>query len=228
MTGVSAVEVSENRKLGKVSATYVAQQSCPKSCPFYKSGCYAESGMVGCQTARLNRDAAELTSYQLAQNEAQAIDVLPGELPLRLHVVGDCRTSRAARVVSSAAVRYRSKHGRPVWTYTHAWRKVVRSAWRSVSVLASCETAAQVRQAWRREYACAMVVAEHASDKAYFLENLKVVPCPQQTGRVSSCADCKLCFDDARLREIGVVIAFEAHGATNIVKSKLVQIGRRP
>jgi hypothetical protein len=39
-----------------------------------------------------------------------------------------------------------------------------------------------------------------------------VVPCPQPTRGVT-CRDCGLCRDDARLREAGLVIAFQAHGS---------------
>ena len=221
-TGVSAVEVSQNSKTGKVSATYVAQQSCPSKCPFKGSGCYAESNMVGMQTRRLNR--ARQSAAKIARAEAKGIRELTGRFPLRLHVVGDCKTEDAAKVVSAAADEHRAKFGNPVWTYTHAWREVARASWGQVSVLASCETVQQTREAMQKGYAAAVVVAEHKQTVAWKDQDVTVIPCPEQTGKSPSCESCKLCWNAGRLRAGKMVIAFAAHGGTNKVKAKLVQI----
>lgn len=63
--GVIVVERSEDAKLSDpdglgVSATYVAQESCPESCPLLGNGCYAETGNVGIHTNRINAQAKEL------------------------------------------------------------------------------------------------------------------------------------------------------------------------
>lgn len=223
--GVSAVEVSQNSKVGTVSATYAAQQTCPADCPFYNSGCYAEQGNVGFQTKRLNAAASELDAVQLAKNEAIAIRTLSGKLPLRLHVVGDCTTNKIAAIVSNAADEHRAKHDQPVWSYTHAWRKVARKSWGKVAILASCETTKDAKRAMAKGYAAAIVVTEHKDTKAYIEDGIKLIPCPQQTGRTASCETCKLCFHDDRLRAINGVIAFEGHGATKKIANALVQIG---
>ena len=115
---VLAVETSSNAKLGACSATYVTQGSCP-ACPFLGNGCYAGYGPLGWQAARLNGSSV-LAPARIARAEARAIDGLTGDRPLRLHVVGDCRTPLAARIVARAAERYGARGGRQVWTYTHA------------------------------------------------------------------------------------------------------------
>lgn len=221
--GVSAVELSENAKIGRVSATYVSQNSCPKTCPFMGSGCYAENGNVGFQTARLNRDAEGMKALQLARHEAKAIDGL-SRLPLRLHVVGDATTDRCAKIVSGAADAYRLKHGSDVWTYTHAWRQVARASWQGVSVLASCETVAAARKAQAKGYGTAIVVTEHQQETAYVVDGQKLIPCPQQTGRAQNCEACKLCFKADRLRDMNASIAFATHGATKKANQALVEI----
>jgi hypothetical protein len=221
-TGVSTVEISTNSKIGKVSATYAAQQSCPKSCAFRNSGCYAESGMTGFQTRRLNQ--AERNPEQIARAEARGIRELTGRFPLRLHVVGDCRTNFTARVVSAAADEHRAKFGNPVWTYTHAWRDVDRKSWGNVSVLASCETTEQAREAMRKGYAAAVVVAKHPQAGVWREGDLRMVPCPEQTGKADSCESCRLCWQGGKLRAGKVVIAFAAHGGKRKIQEKLVQI----
>lgn len=225
--GIIAVSRSENAKLGTVAATYVAQQSCPVSCILRGSGCYAETGATGFHTRRINRAAlaTKMTVRQLARNEARAIDGLAGSLPLRLHVVGDSTTNEAASMVSQSAARYRARGGSPVWAYTHSWRTVRRTSWGKVSVLASCESTEDARLAMSLGYGAAIVVDRHAGDKAAMRDGLRLVPCPQQTGRARDCVSCGLCFHADRLRDAGTVIAFEAHGGrSKKVVEKLVQI----
>src|SRR2546421_8042285 len=107
-----AVETSTNAKLGPVSATYASQASCPRSCPWFGRGCYAESGLTGHTTRRLNRSALR-GALRIARAEARAIDALTGDRLLRLHVVGDARTDAAARELGAAARRYNARGNAP-------------------------------------------------------------------------------------------------------------------
>lgn len=219
---VKAIERSANAKTGEVSATYAAQGSCPTDCVFLGSGCYAESGNTGIHTHGLNKLAGKATALEIARSEARAIDTLSGERPLRLHVVGDCRTNQAAKLVSGAARRFVAKAGQMVWTYTHAWRKVKRESWNGVSVLASCETTQQVREASKKGYKTALVVDRFRDTRAYYADGVKIVPCPQQTGRAENCRACKLCLTG----QFDGTIGFEAHGSrANTVKRHLIQLG---
>jgi hypothetical protein len=225
---VVAVEVSANAKIGTVSATYVAQGSCPLSCPFFTKGCYAEGGKVGIITAGLNAHGVT-DPVALAQEEADGIDGLRGLLPLRLHVVGDCKTAEAARIVSEAAERYMKRGKRKtasepfVWTYTHA-HNVPRESWGKVSVLRSCETLDQVKLAHEEGYAAELTVAEFDRDTSYPLGDGYVgIPCPQQTGRAANCVECGLCMKDAKLRENKRVILLSAHGGRKKVAQNSIK-----
>lgn len=223
-TGVIAVEKSSNRKIGDVSTTYVSQVSCPNTCPWINSGCYAESGMVGIYTRRLNK--ADITDIQAANNEATAIRNLSGKKNLRLHIVGDCKTNEAAKIVSEACDTYTSKHDNSVWTYTHAAANVDRTSWGSVSVLASVESITAAKEMMNRGYAAAIVVDQHKDTKAYKIDNITVIPCPEQTGKSANCASCKLCWNDKRLLNNKSIIAFAAHSqGVKKIQEKLVQIG---
>lgn len=212
-TGVFAVERSDGVKVGDVSATYVTQATCPATCPFLGNGCYAENGFTGgFITKRLNRNVDQaLTLLDLARNEAAAIDHLTGERDLRLHIVGDSPTVEGTRLLALAAERYIARGGMRVWTYTHAWRYVPREAWGPISVLASCETPADIMEAHALGYATAIVTERHPGRRAYALGPLNILPCPEQTSGVT-CADCRLCTDEARLRDESLTIAFAAHG----------------
>lgn len=209
------VRLSSNSKIGVAAATYVSTKaSCPK-CPLQGRGCYAESGRMGIHVARLNAAAEGVSRLQAAQAEAQAIDqgAVLGALPLRLHVAGDAATSQAAKIVAAAAARYQARGGGQPWTYTHAWRKVPRKAWGRVSVLASIERIEDGAKALTHGYAPALVVAAHASAKAYEAGGVHWVPCPEQT-RGITCSECRLCFNADALAERHTGIAFAAHGVS--------------
>lgn len=202
---VTAVEKSRNSKVGPIAVTYAAQSSCPKTCPFMGSGCYAEHGLTRMTTSRLNKSDAG--AIQVAIAEAEAIRKLSGKRPLRLHIVGDCASPLAAMIVSQACREYSAKHGQVVYTYTHAWRDVPVECWDGVNVVASCERDADIAEAMAQGYKItAIVVPEHSTDKAYLKNGVKRIPCPSQTRGVA-CADCRLCF-----QPLGVAIEFAAHG----------------
>lgn len=213
---------SANAKTGPVVVTYAAQVTCHPGCPFYHSGCYFEQGPLGVLTRELNASAAALGATPLAviSEEARLLDGTPARSDLRLHGGGDCPDDACARVLSGAAERYAARGGAlelKVWTYTHAWRTVGRASWGSVSVLASCETAADALAAMARGYAAALVVPAFDGPKTYTLADgaggeVRVVPCPFQTKGVQ-CVKCRLCLDADRLLADRLVIGFEAHGA---------------
>jgi hypothetical protein len=239
-----AVANSNNEKIGACATTYAAQESCPSDCVFKDGGgCYAENGRIASGVTMPLNGAARLagaTALDVALEEAAAIDameVVPGR-PMRLHTVGDCATDETAMIVSAAAERYMERGGGPVWTYTHAWRLVARDSWCIVSVLASCETAADCRLAAARGYAPSIVVEEFEGRKLYEIPDghgaagdpqtggdclpsetpVRVLPCPAQTTAGASCSSCRLCFDDEALLERGYAIAFSVHGTASVVK----------
>lgn len=204
-----AKELTENSKLGPMSTTYAAIGSCPSTCPMLKSrACYGMSGPIGWQWGKLSGNGA----VAIAKAEAAEIAKLTGWYDLRIHTLGDCSNDAAAKIVADAAMRFMRKRNRSAFGYTHAWRKVARRSWGKVSMLASCETTADVREARAKGWATAMVVKEFQSDTAHVIDGIKVVPCPEQTGRAPSCAHCRLCMQDEKLKAANVTIAFHAHG----------------
>jgi len=211
---VKAVEKSTNSKTGPVSVTYAPIHSCPTSCPFLDHGCYAQQGHCGIHLSRLNKAANEegvTRPIDIAKKEAEAIKKLKADKPLRLHIVGDCRTSKAAEILAQAAAEYTAKHGQPVWTYTHAWREIPRSKWGSISVIASCETIDEAKHAMKRGYA-ASVVRLKEFNRPFVWEDVIMMPCLEMT-KGTKCDKCKLCFDDKKLVSKGKVVCFFPHGS---------------
>ena len=206
------IELSHNKKTGPVSATYAAQPSCPPSCPFLKNGCYGESGRVGIHTARLNKSAKNSDSVEVAKAEAAAIDGLTGLMDLRVHVVGGCKTEKEAKIVGSAAARFMKRRRKTdAWTYAHAWKTIKRAAWGVMSVLASCHTKDEVKQAMAKGYAASITTAK-MPEKAYTEDGITYIPCLEQTKGIT-CVECRLCLDDKKLLKKKIVIVFELHTA---------------
>ena len=220
--GVRVSARSGNAKLGDCAATYAAATTCPASCPFLNGGCYAEYDQTSIHWKPITEQADGLTAEQVATAEALAIRRTPAVRDMRLHVAGDSPTREGTRAIADACEDYVARGlavGKrlAVFTYTHGWKQVLRSDWWRVSVLASCETVADVHAAFRRGYAAAVTVAAFpAGPRAFTLGEgegaVKCVPCPAQTSE-TTCSECKLCMDDRRLLATRTVIAFETHGS---------------
>ena len=138
-----------------------------------------------------------------------------------MHVVGDVRDAAGAAIIGGAMARFDRRGGRS-WTYTHAWREVPRAVWGPVSVLASCESPADVRAAQAAGYAAALVVGAHDGPRLRLEGGLKLLPCVEQTtGR--TCRECGLCTRGDWLESSGTVITFAAHGARKRRVRELVE-----
>lgn len=219
---------SKNEKTGNVSVTYASiDGSCPTDCAHRNAGCYAQAGPVAIHAGRLDTYSKTRTrndAREVARDEAREIRkaITDGNnvRPMRLHVSGDARTNSAAKTLRDACDGWNN----PVWSYTHAWKRVARESWgEKISVLASVDKPEDISLAFDRGYAPAIVVEKHDSPKAHFDTTLqaKVIPCPAQTKENVSCVTCKLCWNDDYLREARAVIAFAAHG---VQKKKLTVI----
>ena len=213
---ILAMENTENMKLGNASTTYSGLNTCPQDCPFRKSGCYAQCGPIRIIFHRLS----DMKRSHLREAKAEAIQIrnLSGEKDLRIHTTGDCRSNEAAKIISKAAKEYAERCERRAWTFTHAWKTVQRRSWGQVSVLASCETLGEVKQAKAKGYATALVLENFKSDKVYLEAGQKIMPCPSQVAKAKgekvTCTRCRLCLNDAKLRAAGITIAFKIHGPT--------------
>lgn len=229
--GMRIVEVSQNAKTGPISTTYMNQMTCPKSCPHLNKGCYAENGLVGMHTRRIEREAGEQIADMVAatrdafrmeaakdypelivQQEAKAIrDYLTGERKLRVHVVGDVVTPMNAVEIGTAMLHHTKKHGMGAWTYTHRWSEIPCSAWGGASVWASVETPAQIGQARIMGYPSAVTLPydKHPTHSQYEWEGFKVIPCPaQRHPRTVTCSTCNLCAQSAKMFTSGKVLGF--------------------
>ena len=215
------------------------EATCSPSCPFKSNGCYVREGFTRFAADRLDAAARGYTGEEVIAAEVEAIDgafhgaAIPqdgalGGRDLRLHVGGDVFNARSARLLARASERWQERGGGSVWTYTHAWRTVPRSAWgRHISVLASVEHVDDIARANARGYAAAIVLSAFDSRRALRLtaSRGRVVPCPAETG-TTTCVECRLCLD-RDLLGLGITIGFAAHGnGASRVRDRLVGLRR--
>ena len=245
LPGVKLVPISSNSKTGRITVTYLTQATCPSSCGLRNQGCYAELGLAGIQTRRLNSHS--VTPTEAAQNECIVIrryardirrgNFAPIDIPtkMRLHVVGDVIDWGRARELSiavgkwSRAVKRWTGTAGTAWVYTHNWRVIPRRHWFGpLNALASVENSADAVSATNAGYMAARIVREFPTARVYreSSSEMLVIPCPAQTGGVSgnlkiNCQRCGLCARDLK----GMAIGFEAHGARRARVSELVSIG---
>lgn len=212
-------------------STFVSiEATCSSSCPFKmgpdgeRGGCYVDADhFMRRAMGLLDAGAVGRTGADVIAEEVRVIDRIWAHrgVPrdgwrgngrdLRLHVGGDVPDAKSARLLAGAAERWTARGGGSVWTYTHAWDQIRRSAFGLISVLASVENARQVRPARRRGYAPALVVERFPNGKRPFVvAGTTFVPCPAETlGK--TCVECRLCLDvDLHAKNLGV--AFELHG----------------
>lgn len=255
-----ASKLTRSRFGRPVAVTHVSQATCPESCAWNGAGCYAQGGPEGVITLKLGGSPgssvqpamlgggsgaagirATLREIELIMLAVEGARVEPANIrgvPLRLHVTGDVALGPVndpglyARLLGKACSRWVAAGGGPAWTYTHNWRSIGRRSWgESISVLASCETDADVRDATVMGYGVALV-RSHAEVSAWGIGgdslpydgmeesaySYRAVKCPQQTGQLTDCASCLACARDSRLlrdtwRGTGPsVIVLDPHG----------------
>ncbi len=248
--------ISSNRKLSPVklersggkkrivlpkqrcSATYVSiSGTCPTACAYKDNGCFVQSQAAPMRA--LDEASESWTPLEIIEEEAAMIDrSFPRGIPkdglpggggrdLRLHVGGDASCAQGAKALADATGRWMFRSGGAVWTYTHRWRRIHRRNFGLISALASVEKPSDLVAAREQGYASAITVVAFESERAYSLgtDGFTVIPCPAET-RGTTCIECRLCFDDARLRKEKLVIGFALHGPkVRRATERLVQLG---
>lgn len=220
----TALDRTTDNKLGNVAATQTSQLTCPDTCPFkpvfdhengriIPKGCYFNDGKAMVSSLRLWHTDPYATADAIYDELVEKVDRLDGRRHIRYQIGGDWTDDENVKKVAAAHDRYSAKHGMRGWTYSHHTKNLDRASFGNISVLASCETPDEVRDANVRGYAAAIVVEEFPNGaKAFDLDGVTAVPCPNQINKRIKCSDCMLCSKDKVLLERGLTVAFRAHG----------------
>lgn len=220
------ISYGTNRKLGKTvfSTTLPIRATCPLSCihhPKNEATCYAYYGHMRIHQKRLEM----IKNLDPVKQESELLKQVPNNAMIRLHVAGDFvnqeHVNECDKVIQQKELN--------AWAYTHNWRKLKPP--KSLSLLASVETFADMVEASEKGYAVARVVSHHRTEKSYKLHDkngkeseFTGIPCPAETKGIT-CDKCKLCLKNEWLHANKKVILFTPHGPIkNKLKNKLIQI----
>lgn len=176
--GAKYVSGSRNSKIGAVDATWASIESTCVDCTWKTTRvCYALGGRAQFVVNRLDEEArrARRSSADTSFDEADVIDAayhtgepcetgaVPSGTILRVHASGDTSTLEGARALAGAIARWKRRGGALAYSYTHAWRRVPRSAFGELSVLASIDRAEDVPLALARGYGSVTVIVTEES-----------------------------------------------------------------
>lgn len=203
---------SANSKTGPIPVTTSSKATCPSSCPFLGSGCYAESGPLAIHGREVSggRRGDPLPDF------LEKVRALPDGQLWRHNQTGDlvANQGKLSRTFMRGIVAANAnKRG---FTYTHHKidlgenLKLLRYANRSgFTVNISTETEAAADHAISQGLPAVLTVASSEARNAWRTPaGNQVLVCPAQRSATRTCSTCALCHK----RGSRVIIAFRAHG----------------
>jgi hypothetical protein len=213
---VTITAISGNAKTGKITTTRTERQSCPTTCPFYSSGCYATLGRERMQWDRLNRQE---TGVNWDEFLTAIRRIVPNGVLWRHNTAGDLPHNDGNIDYLKLKGLINANKGRKGFTYSHHILNehniisLQNANGLGFTVNASCESVDDADRVMSEYNIPAVAVVNSEETRRFFTttNGRKVVTCPAALfpGKVT-CASCGLCQQSDRQ----FVIAFPAHGAS--------------
>ena len=211
---------SANSKTGPMAVSTTAKASCPDKCPLKKAGCFADGGPLQLhweQVSQGNR-GVDFDDFLLQ------LAALPRGAEYRHNQAGDLPPDKtkkdtidAVKLAALASViRRRRIKG---FTYTHypvIDNEVNQAAIKAANddgftINLSANNISEVDELLALNIAPVAVIMPLSAPKVSFTDQAnKIVICPAQTNKKTTCMDCMLCAKSDRSFSIG----FYPHGAS--------------
>lgn len=219
------VRTSENRKTGPIPQTYNERNTCPPSCPHYRTSCYAENFHT-----RLTWDKVGKTGIGI-DTLATEIKRLPKGQLWRYAVAGDLPGTGETVDAYELGQIVRANMGKRGFTYTHKKsREAVKWArhandW-GFTVNLSADDVGEADALAAHGLPVVVVVPVDTPRNSQTPEGRPVVVCPAQTTDHVTCETCGLC----QMADRKSIIGFRAHGQrtrlANQIASRVIPIAR--
>lgn len=202
------VKQSGNSKTGSIPVTYSARDTCPPSCPHYRTSCYADAGfhtrMVWNKVTERGADIGTV---------CKSIRALPNGTLWRHNIAGDLPgTGETVDPVALGEIVH-ANIGKRGFTYTHKksaqaikWARHA-TEW-GFTVNLSADDAGECDTLAPHGLPLVCIVPIDAPEKLATPQGRAIVVCPAQTRDDVTCADCGLCQRANR----AVIVGFRAHG----------------
>ena len=212
---VTITRISGNAKTGPLTTTRTERPSCPTTCPFYGSGCYATLGRERIQWDRLNRHETGVIWDEFI---AQIRRIVPNGMLWRHNTAGDLLHNDGNIDYLKLKQLINANKGKKGFTYSHHVLNehnviaLQNANGLGFTVNASCESVEEADRVMTQYDIPAVAVVVSTESRRFFRteSGRKVVTCPAAVhpGKVT-CATCGLCQRADR----DFIIAFPAHGA---------------
>lgn len=206
---VSFVLESGNRKTGPIPVSMTSARTCPKSCPLYNRGCYAEQHIVAIHWRRLS-DGKGLTWSDFCAKVA----ALPAGQVWRHNEAGDLPGDDEKIDVPKLRELIFANRGKRGFSYSHKNLKKYAPLFREANaagfvINVSTDSLIDADRAAEHGLPVVTVLAANAPDKGNMTPGGRtVVVCPATLRDEITCESCKLCAVGHRKSIVG----FRAHG----------------
>ena len=211
---------SSNSKTGPMAVSTTAKASCPDKCPLKKAGCFADGGPLQLHWEQVSQGKRGVSFDDFLLQVA----ALPRGSEYRHNQAGDLPPDKtqkdtidAVKLAALAAViRRRRIKG---FTYTHypvIDNEINQAAIKAANddgftINLSANNITEVDQLLALKIAPVAVIMPLNAPKVSFTDQgNKIVICPAQTNKKTTCVDCMLCAKSDRAFSIG----FYPHGAS--------------
>lgn len=220
MYNVHFTKKSDNAKIGPIPATVTNAVTCPPSCPFNGSGCYAQSGPVSWHWSKVNKGQRGDNWQTLCENVA----ALPLGQTWRHNVAGDLPGIGEDIDAKALGELVHANIGKNGFTYTHKttnpenwhWIKSA-NEWGFVVNLSANDLEHADKLA---DLAIGPVVTVLPIDAPKLHKTPArrvVVTCPATYREDINCSTCKLCAK----RDRQTIVGFPAHGVSKAKAQKV-------
>lgn len=219
MTKYQFVKKSANVKTGPIPVTYSARETCPESCPHYRSDCYAEDYYT-----RMVWDKVPARGADIAGLCANIAALPPGQL-WRHNVAGDLPGTGENVDPATLGEIVAANIGKRGFTYTHKtaphnlqWIRHANEWGFTVNLSAdNAGHADQLADTGAGPVVC--IVPMDTPEKTQTPAGRPIVVCPAQTRDNVTCADCQLCQRSNR----AIIVGFRAHGTRAKIADQLAR-----
>jgi hypothetical protein len=213
---IAVTEKSGNMKTGPILTTKTEKKTCPKSCPFYNSECYARFGPLSWHWKAMEK-GENATGKPIDTNWKNAIkkikDQKPGSI-WRYGEAGDLPGENEKINFNLLRELVKVNEGKRGFGYTHKYnreenhRKIKFANDNGFTINLSANNPDHADQLLKLKIGPVTVVLPHDQTKNLKTKKGKqVIICPNVTNGVN-CLNCKLCaIPDRRF-----IIGFPAHG----------------